>query len=119
MRRRWIYPSDGGEPVEVSSDYVADVPRHDGVLWNDRDYQDMGDPRFSSRSQHREYMRQHGLTTADDFKAQWAKDAANRERAMAGHDPQRKHDINEAIHRLQSGHRVRVSRSDKTGEGWV
>ena len=48
----------------------------DNPLAGDRGYdglraQDGTD--ISSRSKHREYMKRHGLTTADDFKDTWAK----------------------------------------------
>lgn len=55
---------------------------------------------ISSRAKHRAYMREHGLTTMDDYTQTWAR--AERERAdrMAGVDPQRVHDIADAIHKL-------------------
>ena len=34
---------------------------------------------ISSRSKHREYMKRHGLTTADDYKDSWAKAERQRE----------------------------------------
>lgn len=90
--------------VEVTSDYIS-VPRQakdNGVLWNDRDYQDMGDKRFSSRTQHRDYMRQHGLTTADDYKDTWRKNEAQRIKVRQGYDPTRRASIERAIHQLNS-----------------
>lgn len=39
---------------------------------------------IGSRSRHREYMRKHGLTTADDFGSQWKKDKEARDRASVG-----------------------------------
>ena len=101
-RRRWIYPPNG-EPVEVSEDYVLSPRNVDGsVLWNDRAYQDMGDHRFSSRSQHRQYMKERGLTTTDDFLGNYWKDKeAKRIEQMSGVDPSRKQDIVQAIHKLK------------------
>jgi len=43
---------------------------------------------INTKRRHREYMRQHGLTTADDCKETWAKAEAERERVRAfGTDP--------------------------------
>ena len=97
-RKRWIYPK-GGDPIEVSQDYVQprDATSADSVLWNDRSYQDMCDPRFQSRSEHRRYMAQNDLTTIDDFTETWNKAAKERERALRGIDPSRKEDLLKAI----------------------
>ena len=35
---------------------------------------------IGSRKRHREYMKMHGLTTADDFKSQWQSAEAERQR---------------------------------------
>jgi hypothetical protein len=101
MKRRFIQQLDG-TLVEVSPDFVAEPQNHDGVLWNDRAYQDAGDSRFSSRSQHREFMRARGLTTTDDFKNQWRTDEKNRIEARKGVDPSRKADIARAIEVVNS-----------------
>jgi hypothetical protein len=102
-RKRWVYIN--GEAIEVSPDFVNErtVTAADSVLWNDRSYQDMGDPRFASRKQHREYMKRNGLTTADDFTNTWQSAAKDRERALKGIDPTRKRDIAEAFHRVRRG----------------
>ena len=39
---------------------------------------------IGSRTKHREYMRQNGLTTADDYKETWAKAEAYRAKIRAG-----------------------------------
>ena len=100
MRRRWIYPKDG-EPYEVGADYVQPVDKTAGesVLWNDKSYQDMGDPRFQSRTQHRAYMKQNDLTTCDDFKGEWAGAAKQREQIQSGADPQRREQIARLLQR--------------------
>lgn len=106
VRRRFVQQPDG-TLVEVGADYVA-APRDardSGVLWNDRLYQDANDPRYTSRTTHREYMAQRGLTTADDFTKTWEQDAKQRKATLDGHDPQRKQDIARAIERLQNGRR--------------
>lgn len=103
MRRRWVYVD--GEAIEVTQDYVAPTrgggASGDAALWNDRIYQDGGDPRFSSRAQHRDYMRQHGLTTVDDFTNTWRE--AERKRLdfrETGRDPSRRPDMVAALQKL-------------------
>ena len=39
---------------------------------------------IGSRRKHREYMKAHGLTTADDFKETWKQAAAEREKMSRG-----------------------------------
>ena len=55
---------------------------------------------ISTRAKHREYMRANNLTTVDDFKGTWAKQAREWEARMAGEDPQRAQDIANAITKL-------------------
>lgn len=95
MRRRYIQVD--GELVEVSRDYAAPARNSDSVLWNDRSYQDANDPRFSSRSQHREYMKREGLTTVDDFRSHFANARVSRERFYRGEDSTRRADIARAL----------------------
>ena len=103
MKRRFIQDPVSLELIEVSEDYCPLPPNGDSVLWNDRTYQDMNDPRFTSRSQHREYMARNGLTTTDDFLGgEWRSREAQRIAAKQGVDPSRKQDIADALHRLRS-----------------
>lgn len=47
-----------------------------GALWGDSHYDGLratDGSDISSRTKHREYMKRHGLTTADDYKEAWAK----------------------------------------------
>ena len=100
-RRRFIQQPDGSLQ-EVSRDYVAN-PRQasdTGILWNDRSYQDLGDPRFTSRTQHREYMKQNGLTTVDDYTETFKQAEKERVAVKHGHDPRRKQAVIEAFQRL-------------------
>lgn len=103
-RRRWVQIN--GELIEVTDDYVA--PQRgggasgDSALWNDRAYQDGNDPRFTSRSQHRDYMRRHGLATVDDYAGQWRKDERRRlDYRHRGTDPTRKGDLLNALRKLE------------------
>jgi hypothetical protein len=96
MRRRFIQIR--GELVEVGPGYRAPLKTNtDAALWNDRAYQDMNDPRFKSRSQHREYMKRNGLTTIDDFKQHDAQQAKKREEFSRGVDPTRRADLKRAM----------------------
>ena len=99
-RRRWIYIK--GEALEVSEDYAQPLKAADNVMWNDRLYQDDKDQRYASRSQHREFMKRNGLTTMDDYKGTWEKDASKRTSTLAGKDPTRIRDVVEAFNKLSS-----------------
>jgi hypothetical protein len=98
----------GGELVEVGGDYVAGPRANtDAVLWNDRAYQDIGDPRFTSRSTHREYMRANGLTLADDYKGEWAKNLGERaaiKKGAALRDGSRAGDVARALDAVRNGY---------------
>jgi hypothetical protein len=98
VRRRFI--QRGLELVEVSNDYVPEPSNTDAVLWNDRDYQDAGDARFASRSQHREFMKANGLTTVDDFKEHFRRAREARLRFYRGEDASRKEDVARAVEKL-------------------
>lgn len=100
-RRKFVMRN--GELVEVDpSTYVPVTRNHDAVLWNDRAYQDAGDPRFSSRKAHREYMKANNLTTMDDFKQSWDQAKKQREEYFTSgkHGAIRREDIARAIHHL-------------------
>ena len=103
-RRRWIYIN--GEAHEVSQDYVP-PPRHVPVV-GDRHYDGLtatdGTP-IDTRTKHREYMRQRGLTTADDYTGEWQKAAEYRERVFTeGGDwkdkKERREQIERAMHEV-------------------
>lgn len=110
-RRRFVWDPDLKELVEVSTDY--DQPaRNDGSLWNDRHYENLqatDGTDISSRAKHREYMKRNGLTTADDFKQEWAKAEKRRDeyRTGKGHGAVTRDDIGRAIHQLESSQRQR------------
>ena len=55
---------------------------------------------ISSRAKHRAYMRERGLTTADDFRETWAKQERERAERMQGEDATRTGDIVRAIDKL-------------------
>lgn len=99
-RRRWRYKN--GVATEVGGDSTQE-PSHvaDSALWNDRLYQDDGDKRYNSRSQHRAYMERNGLSTIDDWTDTWDKAEKARKAELAGIDPSRKRDVIEAYQREQ------------------
>jgi hypothetical protein len=68
--RRFIQQNDGSL-VEVDPNYIALLSADSGALWGDRQYANMGDPRFHSRTSHREFMRRTNVTTVDDFDNSW------------------------------------------------
>lgn len=85
MRRRFLYRANAEgvvEAVEVSSDYQRHEERQ--PLYTDRYMEGTVSPvdgsDIGSRAKRREHMRAHGLVDADDFKGEWDKKAAERER---------------------------------------
>ena len=73
------------------------------VLASDRIYEGLratDGTDISTRAKHREYMRANKLTTVDDFKDTWARQAREYEARIAGEDPQRAMDIKHAIDKL-------------------
>jgi hypothetical protein len=81
-RRRFIQSREAPYSfIEVTADYIPEARNADATLWNDRSYDGLratDGTDISSRTKHREYMKKHGLTTADDFKNTWDKAAEQR-----------------------------------------
>jgi hypothetical protein len=102
MKRRFVQDPVTLELVEVGDEYQPG-PRSntDSVLWNDRTYQEMGDGRFTSRQQHRDYMKQHGLTTVDDYSNQWKNQERRRVEVAQGIDSTRKEHLAQTLHKLR------------------
>jgi len=80
-RTRYIQDPDTGELVPAEQ-YVPRSrfnPHH--LIIGDSHYDGLRAPDgadISTRTKHREYMKQHGLTTMDDFSTQWKGDAKRR-----------------------------------------
>lgn len=100
MRRRYIQRD--GVLVEVPLNYTPEPRNTDSVLWNDRAYQDVGDPRFHSRTSHREFMQREGLTTVDDFKGTFREAREKRAAFYRGEDASRKGDIARALEKTHA-----------------
>ena len=114
--RRWIYIN--GEAIEITEGY-SPSQSHDAknFVVGDRHYEGLRSPRgdqadISTRTKHREYMKQHGLATADDFKETWAKAAEKRKDFFAGKDPSRVNDVVRAVDKVQQGYRPLVRHED-------
>jgi hypothetical protein len=102
MRRRWIQQKDGSLVECAGTERIS--ANADSLLWNDRLYQDANDPRFSSRSEHRKYMRAHNLVTVDDFRETWAKSqVARAEFYRSAPDASRVQDVAQAFNNPKSG----------------
>jgi hypothetical protein len=104
VRGRWVYdpvqqkcvPADEYQPPERAINAPIMMDRfYEGVRATDGT--DIG-----SRRKHRQYMKDHGLTTADDFKGEWAKAKAKRDDMKAGkwHDPRRREVLERAFWKI-------------------
>jgi hypothetical protein len=88
-RGRWVYDVRQGGLVPAD-EYVPPARALDAPIMVDRFYEgakatdgtDIG-----SRRKHRAYMKEHGLTTADDFGSEWKKAQARREAIKNGEMP--------------------------------
>jgi hypothetical protein len=108
-KRRFIQRRDPPyDFIEVTDDYVP-PPRTvtDAALWNDRSYDGMratdGTP-INSRTKHREYMKANDLTTADDYKGEWAQARKQRDAYFTGQSGAgavRREDVARAIAQLE------------------
>ena len=110
-RRRWVYVE--GQAMEVAADYEQPTAATQVPVLNDRHYDGLratDGADISTRRKHREYMKRHGLTTMDDFTQTWKKEAGEREKRFAGHDPSRKRDFAEAVEKLRSGYKPTLRR---------
>jgi len=114
-RRRWIYIN--GEAIEVTADYSPQARDAANFVVGDSHYDGLRSPRgdqadISTRTKHREYMKRHGLATADDFKETWAKAAEKRGDFFAGKDPSRVNDVVRAVEKVQQGYRPVIQRHE-------
>ena len=105
-RRRWRQMADGSL-VEVDLDSRGTSRQTtDGVLWGDRGYDGLATTDgvdISSRSKHKAYMKQHGLTTYDDFKGEFERRTAERNKYRSGERGSvSRADISRAIDKLMN-----------------
>lgn len=108
MKRRFVQDPVTLDLIEVDPDFISVARNGDAALWNDRAYQDGGDPRFRSRTEHREFMRREGLTTIDDYTGEFARRAEERKRFLTeGYDPTRRAHVEDAYRRVVNGQGVK------------
>lgn len=93
---RYRWDKELGKLVELGSD--EDL-RARGYFITDAAYQNLPE-HLNTRAKHHAYMREHGLTLADDFKETWAKNVAKREAFYKGEDPKRKAQVSEVMERV-------------------
>lgn len=91
QRGRWIWDAALGKLVSAE-DYreperAADAPIMAGRFYENTCATDGTD--IGSRRRHKAYMREHGLTTADDYRSTWDKAKERRETAREGRVPSR------------------------------
>lgn len=103
-RGKWVWDSRVNKLV-AAEEYVPPERACDAPIMVDRFYEgarasdgtDIG-----SRQKHRAYMKEHGLTTVDDFTETWKKDAARREQSRAGvPNPQRREQLGRALYEIE------------------
>lgn len=110
---RWIYkpghPKANERGFVTAADYDAQPTEHavNAPILSGRFYENMkatDGTDIGSRKRHREYMKAHGLTTADDFKGTWAKAEAERQRVRSEgrlpSDPKRREALERAMYRI-------------------
>lgn len=110
---RWIYapkhPKANERGFVAGPDYDAQPPEHaiNAPILTGRFYENTKAPDgtdIGSRRKHRQYMKDRGLTTADDFKSEWhraeqQREAVRREGRMPP-DPKRREALERAMYRI-------------------
>lgn len=85
----WVWDAAQQKLVRPE-EYHAPVRALDAPIMMDRFYENTAatdGTDIGSRRKHREYMREHGLTTVDDYRQTFEQRAAQREAVKAGHVP--------------------------------
>ena len=103
-RGRWVWDEAQGRLVSAEEYRSGPKALHAPILM-DRFYENVAatdGTDIGSRRRHREYMKAHNLTTADDFKGVWAKQAERREAVKQGKlpDPNRREAIARALYQM-------------------
>lgn len=108
---RWIYTRDGEplpEPIEVGADFrnrqvsTGDLGKFQYDNMRATDGSDI-----SSRTKLKNYLKATGTTLASDYKGEWARAAADRERASRGDFDReaRREAVGRAMYQTQKGKR--------------
>jgi hypothetical protein len=86
--------------VEIPLDYHTE-PKQEVFIHGDKNYEGLTDTKgidISTRTKHREYMKQNNLALAGDYTNEWK--AAEKQR-QANKDPTRVHDLVRAYEQTQ------------------
>jgi hypothetical protein len=95
------------ELIEKSQVHQRELPRDAGVLWGDLHYANITGLKgedLSTRTKHREYMRQNGLSMADDWTNEWETARKKREDFLTtgGDHRARREQIERAIYEINN-----------------
>ena len=96
-RGRWVYTAEG--PVKVSEDWTdaekrAETPT-EGIVHGDCVATD--GTVLDTKRKRREYMKQHGLADADDFKQHWQKKAKERQDFYSANSKEKRNKVTQAV----------------------
>lgn len=104
-RRSWVWIN--GVAYEKGVDPIPEQQQSntDSALWGDAHYANTRGPNgedLSTRTKHREFMKQTGLTTMDDFGGAWQQSAKQRSEYFqeGKHTAVKREHIERAIHNL-------------------
>lgn len=103
-RGRWIWDGERKELVRAEN-FRPPERALDAPIMMDRFYENTratDGTDIGSRRKHRQYMKDHGLTTADDFGGEWKKAQARREDVKQGKwaDPKRHEALERAFWKI-------------------
>src|SRR4051812_20837908 len=108
MRRRYVQDPVTFKLIEVTEAVEPLLAVDSGALWGDRYYDGIrstdGVP-IDTRSKHRAYMRERGLTTVDDYSQSWKDARVSRDDFFTGGGDKvaRREAIERAIHDQNKG----------------
>jgi predicted nucleic acid-binding Zn ribbon protein len=101
-----IVPECGNSNVDHDTTMERILTRSGGRDWLSGDdlyvnQQTMDGVDISTRTKHRQYMKERGVTTVDDFKDTWAKAAKEREALRTGtfNDPHLRHTVAKEVYK--------------------
>lgn len=105
QRGKWVWDEAQMKLVRAE-DYIPPERAVDAPIMVDRFYEGQVTPDgvdIGSRRKHRQYMRDNGLTTSDDFTETWKKAAAVRERSRTegAPDSARREQVGRAMYELE------------------
>lgn len=102
MRRIYIYDKQLKKIVEVTP---RKRTRKNNIMVSDNHYEGLratDGTDISTRKKHRDYMKQHGLTTVDDYKDSWAKKKTMRKNYYQKGGTITRDHIRRIIHQLEN-----------------